>query len=159
YWKNVYIDYKEVAENVVKDCKERPIRATTYTARFCIYLNKHNPDESFFKENLLQNTMKLMQVGDPIRNPISENHVKWLGQCYNEGIIRRLNLGIISIIWMDNYDEACSLYKALCPYLKPPYITFYQRVVDIGCLNKWWILESKMKEYDVNETEFSNTIY
>ncbi|XP_031844902.1 mitochondrial import inner membrane translocase subunit Tim29 [Nomia melanderi] len=158
YWKNVYLDYKGVAEDIVKECKERPIKVSTYTAltAFCVYLNKYNPDECSFREYLLQNSMKLMQVAEPLRNPISENHVKWLEQCYNEGVIRRLNLGIISIIWIDNYDKVCSLYKAVCPYLRPRYITFHERIVDIGCLDKWWILENKMKNYDVNEAEFSN---
>ncbi|XP_076236028.1 mitochondrial import inner membrane translocase subunit Tim29 [Calliopsis andreniformis] len=158
YWNNVYIDYRDVAVDVVKDCKTRPILATTYTSilAFFIYLNKHNPDESSFREHLLQNTMKVMQVGEPTRNPISEHHVKWLEQCYNEGIVRRMNLGILSLIWLDNYDKACSLYKAVCPHLKPRYITFYERVVDVGFLDEWWLLKNKMKEYDVNEAEFAN---
>nr|XP_033341896.1 mitochondrial import inner membrane translocase subunit Tim29 [Megalopta genalis] len=161
YWKDVYIDYKDVAENVVKECKVKPIKATTYTTltALCVCLNKYNPDESSFQEQLLQNTMKLMQVGEPIRNPVSENHVKWLGQCYNEGIIRRLNLGIFSIMWVGNYDEACSLYKTVCSYLQPQYITFHQRIVDIGILGKWWILEDRMKDYDINELEFSDVKY
>ncbi|XP_078043630.1 mitochondrial import inner membrane translocase subunit Tim29 [Augochlora pura] len=161
YWRDVYIDYKDVAENLVKECKERPLKATTYTtlAALCIYLNKYNPDKSSFQEQLLQNTMKLIQVGEPIRNPVSENHVKWLEQCHNEGILRRLNLGILSIMWLDNYDEACSLYKSLCTYLQPQYITFHQRIVDIGILGKWWILEEKMKDYDINELEFNNVKY
>ncbi|XP_054012132.1 mitochondrial import inner membrane translocase subunit Tim29 [Hylaeus anthracinus] len=161
YWKNVYIDYKDVADSVVKDCRERPIRASVYASfiGLGVYMNKHNPDECIFREQLLQSTMKVMQVGQSIRNPISEHHVKWLGQCYNEGIIRQLNLGIVSLIWLDNYDEACSLYKASCSYLKPRYITFYHRVVDVGFLDTWWVLESRMKDYDVNEAEFSNVEY
>ena len=158
YWKNLFTDYKEVAVSVVNDCKERPIKASVYASvlAFCIYLNKHNPDESSFREQLLQNTIKIMQVGETVRNPVSEYHVKWLGQCYNEGIVRRMNLGIVSLIWLDDYDETCSLYKAACPYLDVQYATFYQRIVDFGILDKWWVLESKMKDYDVNETEFSD---
>ncbi|XP_006612790.1 mitochondrial import inner membrane translocase subunit Tim29 [Apis dorsata] len=158
YWKNLYIDYKESALGAAKDCKEHPIRTSIYFSLLasCVYLYRHNPDECTFKENLLQNTMKIMQVGEAIRNPISEHYVKWLGQCYNEGIIRRMNLGIISLIWLDDYDNMCSLYKTVCPYLKIQYLTFHKRVIDFGLLDKWWILENKMKDYDVNETEFSN---
>ena len=158
YWKNVYIDYKDVAVDVAKDCKVHPIRTSIYTSLLglSVYLNKHNPDECSFREHLLQNTIKVMQVGAPTRNPISVNHLKWIEQCYNEGIIRQMNLGIISLIWLDNYDKACSLYKAVCPHLKPRYITFYQRVVDIGFLDNWWLLERKMEDYDINETEFTN---
>lgn len=100
-----------------------------------------------------------MQVGEAIRNPMSVQYVQWLGQCYNEGIVRRMNLGIVSLIWLDDYDEMCSLYKAVCPYLKTRYLTFYQRVVDIGFLDKWWILDNKMEDYDVNEAQFSDIKY
>ncbi|XP_017753372.1 PREDICTED: uncharacterized protein C19orf52 homolog [Eufriesea mexicana] len=158
YWKTLYTDYKDAALGAYEHSKKHPIRTSIYFSLLAsyVYLNKHNPDECSFKEELLQNTMKIMQVGEAIRNPISENYVKWLGQCYNEGIIRRMNLGIISLIWLDDYDKMCSLYKSVCPYLKVRYLTFYQRVVDFGFLDKWWILESKMKDYDINEIEFSN---
>lgn len=188
YWKNLYIDYRDVAIDVVKDCKAHPILASTYGScryhlyfnmnnsyltvvrYFChfnyinillvvallVYLNKHNPDETSFREHLLQNSIRVMQVGEPLRNPISEQHIKWLQNCYDEGIIRRMDLGIISLIWLDNYDTACSLYKAVCPHLKPRYVTFYERIVDVGFIDKWWILENKMKDYDVNEAEFAN---
>jgi len=110
-----------------------------------------------FREQLLQSSAKLIQIGEAIRNPISTEHIKWLEQCYNEGILRRLNLGIMSLVWLDNYSEDCSSYKAVCPYLKPRYINFYERIVDIGFLDNWWFLESKMKDYDINEAEF-NTV-
>lgn len=161
YWKNLYIDYKESALGAAKDCKEHPIRTSIYFSLLgsCVYLHRHNPDECSFKEHLLQNTMKIMQVGEAIRNPISEQYVQWLGQCYNEGIVRRMNLGVVSLIWLDDYDKMCSSYKASCPYLKTRYLTFYQRVVDIGFLDKWWILENKMEDYDVNEAQFSDVKY
>ncbi|XP_012060021.1 PREDICTED: uncharacterized protein C19orf52 [Atta cephalotes] len=156
YWHGLYIDYKDVALDVVKDCTERPVHATIYITLLgsCFYSNRHNPDETIFREQLIQNNIKLIQVGEPIRNPVSVQHIKWLEQCYNEGLIRRLNLGILSLIWLDNYDKNCSSYKAVCPYLKPRYVTFYERIVDVGFLGKWWVLDRKMKNYDVNEAEF-----
>ncbi|XP_076756409.1 mitochondrial import inner membrane translocase subunit Tim29 [Xylocopa sonorina] len=158
YWKNLYADYKEVAVDTAKDCKEHPVRTSIYASLLasCVYLSRHNPSECTFKDHLMQNTMKIMQVGEPIRNPVSEQYVKWLAQCYNEGIVRHMNLGVISLIWLDDYDKMCTLYKAVCPYLQVRYVTFYQRVVDFGFLDKWWVLEKKMKDYDVNEAEFSN---
>lgn len=121
----------------------------------CFYSSRHNPDETMFREQLIQSSIKLIQVGEPIRNPVSVQHIKWLEQCYNEGLIRRINLGILSLIWLDNYDRDCFLYKAVCSYLKPRYITFHERIVDVGFLERWWLLERKMKDYDVNEAEFS----
>lgn len=157
YWHGLYTDYKDVAFDVAKDCRERPARAAMYIILLggCFYSNRHNPDETLFREQLIQSSIKLIQVGEPIRNPVSVQHIKWLEQCYNEGLIRRLNLGILSLIWLDNYDRDCSLYKAVCPYLKPRYLTFHDRIIDVGFLEKWWLLEKKMKDYDVNEAEFS----
>lgn len=98
-------------------------------------------------------------VGEPIRNPITTKHLKSIEQCYNEGIIRRLSLGIVSFIWLDNYEKECANYKATCSYLKPEYLGFHHRIVDVGFIDKWWILEDKMKEFDVNENEFVNSVH
>lgn len=42
YWHNLYVDYKDVAIDVVKDCRERPVRAAIYTTcmytSFCVFL-------------------------------------------------------------------------------------------------------------------------
>lgn len=42
YWHGLYIDYKDVAIDVVKDCRERPVRATIYTTcmyhSFCVFV-------------------------------------------------------------------------------------------------------------------------
>ncbi|XP_043685587.1 mitochondrial import inner membrane translocase subunit Tim29 [Vespula pensylvanica] len=156
YWKNLYIDYKEVTIETIKDCKSHPIRTSIYSTVLgsTYYLYKHNPDEDSFREHLLENAIKLMQVGETIRNEISVQHVEILEKYYNEGIIRRLSMGILSIIWLDNYDKECSLYKAVCPYLKPRYLNFYERIIDIGFLDRWWILDRKMIDYDINTKEF-----
>lgn len=124
----------------------------------CYYFNRHNPDETAFKHQLMKEAFKLMLLGELVRNPVSTQHVVSLEKCYNEGIIRRLNLGVLSLIWLDNYDRDCSLYKTTCSYLKPRYVTFYERIVDIGFLDKWWILEKKMENYDVNDAEFNAVV-
>ncbi|XP_011860964.1 PREDICTED: uncharacterized protein C19orf52 homolog [Vollenhovia emeryi] len=160
YWHSLLMDYKDAAFDTAKDCWQHPARTAMYITLLgsCVYSNRHNPDETVFREQLVQSSMKLIQVGEPIRNPVSVQHIKWLEQCYNEGLIRRLNLGVLSLIWLDNYDRDCSLYKAVCPYLKPRYATFHERIVDVGFLEKWWLLESKMKDYDVNEAEFNAAV-
>ena len=120
-----------------------------------VYLAKHNPDEACFRQDVLNSCSDIILTGEPIRNPKSTAHIQLLNDCYTEGIIRRLNLGVISFIWLDNYKEGLALYKAVCPYLKPRYLTFYERIIDVGFLDTWWILKDKMRDYDVNEEELN----
>ncbi|KAK0173920.1 hypothetical protein PV328_007056 [Microctonus aethiopoides] len=161
YWKNIYLDYKDVVVDTTKACKERPIRALTYFSILGIsyYIHQHNPDELSFREALLQYEMKLMFVGENVRNPVSTNHILFLDDCLNRNIIRRMNLGLLSLVWLDNYHEKCAHYKATCAYLKPRYMNFHKRIIDIGFLDKWWILESKMKDYDINDNEINVNNY
>ncbi|XP_063971972.1 mitochondrial import inner membrane translocase subunit Tim29 [Diachasmimorpha longicaudata] len=157
YWKNLYLDYKDVGVDVVKECRNRPVKAGAYFSVLagCYYLSKTNPDLCTFREELLKNSMRLMYVGESTRNPTSMSHVLHMKECLNNNIIRRLNLGVMSFIWLDNYSDRCALYKVQCNYLKPEYTSFHERIVDVGFLGKWWILEDKMKNYDINEIEFS----
>lgn len=34
------------------------------------------------------------------------------------------------------------------------YLDYYDRIVDVGWLGKWWILEKKMEDMDVNPEEW-----
>ena len=100
--------------------------------------------------------MRIVPVGESIRNPTAVEHIKYMDECYNMNTVRRMNLGIFSLIWIDNYDSTCAHYKATCKYLKPRYLTFHERIVDVGILDTWWNWESKMKDYDINEEEFKH---
>ncbi|XP_011307060.1 uncharacterized protein C19orf52 [Fopius arisanus] len=157
YWKNLYLDYKDVAVDIVKECRTRPLKAGVYFSGIasCYYLSRTNPDLLTFREELLRNSMRLMYIGESTRNQISMSHVLHMEECLNSNIVRRLNLGIVSFIWLDNYSDQCDLYKVQCNYLKPQYTKFNERIVDVGFLGKWWILDDKMRNYDINDSEFT----
>jgi hypothetical protein len=98
----------------------------------------------------------MVLVGDPIRNPQAVSHLKFLETCYNKDVIRTLNLGIINFMWISDYGKSSGLYQAQCEYLEPKILTFHERIVDIGFLGQWWILQRTMKDFDVNPSEFEN---
>ena len=58
------------------------------------------------------------------------------------------------MMWIDNYSKSCSLYKTQCSYLKPRYLTFYKRIVDVGFVGCWWNLYYLMEEFDINPKEW-----
>ncbi|KAI4492611.1 hypothetical protein M0804_002402 [Polistes exclamans] len=111
-------------------------------------------DEETYRNDLLMNAFILMQVSENIRNEESVKHIELVERFFNEGILRRMNFGIFSIIWLDNYDRDCFLYKAVCPYIRLHFLEFFERIIDIGVLDRWWIMEKKMMNYDINDKEF-----
>lgn len=152
YWKHLGIDYKDVFVNVAQQAKEKPILASIYLATggaFC-YCVKNNPSEEDFRTKLRDYNAEVVLVHDSCLNDTAANYIKFIEKCYNQGIVRHLSLGFISFLWLDNYDHNASLYKATCEYTDPQYLTFHERVIDVGFLNKWWNLDKKMIDYDVN---------
>lgn len=157
FWKDILIDYREVVTENYSSARKNPKRtlAIFTTLGFVTYCFKTNPDESSFREQLINYGNELGLVGEPTRNPITDKHFVFLESCYNAGLVRRLSFGAFSVMWIDNYNKACGLYKTNCSYLKPRYVTFYERIVDVGFLNKWWWLSNVMTDYDVNPNEWS----
>ncbi|PSN56227.1 hypothetical protein C0J52_00393 [Blattella germanica] len=158
YWKNVYIDYKEVAVEIAETSRERPIRTAFILTGlgFFGYCIRTNPDEKIFRDKLLLYMNELGTVGEIIRNPSAVQHLEFLERCYNHGVIRTLNLTVLSLVWLNDFDKASGLYPSQCDYLSPKYFTFHRRVVDIGFLGEWWLLNRFMKDYDINPSEFAH---
>lgn len=153
YWKSLMTDYRDVFLDVGKQMKAKPIRASIYGAfgGSVIYSYKHNPSNTEFIDQLRTNNNKMVLMDPVCHNPATSEHLVFLERCYNQGIVRRLSAGIFSVLWLDNYDQAVSLHKATCSYTKPDLLTWHNRIVDVGFLDKWWKLQDKMTEYDVNE--------
>lgn len=95
----------------------------------------------------------MILVNEGVSNSISLETIKKLEQLSNEGVLRRLNLGIFSILWINKYDERCSLYKTRCLYLEPQIYSLHRKIIDIGFLDNWWNLRNKMADYDVEFDE------
>ncbi|XP_063697284.1 mitochondrial import inner membrane translocase subunit Tim29 [Culicoides brevitarsis] len=152
YWKQLVIDYKEMVIDTCKHMFQHPLKTSIYTGvgATTYFLCKHNPDFADFEKSFQNSKNLLILVAEPCQNPVSADHIRSLERYINQNVVRRLSLGVISFIWIDNYDKDCSLYKATCEYLKPPYKTFKERVIDVGFLDKYWILDEQMKDYDVN---------
>lgn len=164
YWEGLIHDYSEVFRDAIKESREKPLRTTLYFTLACglTYAGKTNPSEMDHRDRVIDYQNEFGLVGKPIRNPNAEVYLKTLENSYNFGLIRRISLGFFSIIWLDNYDKGVALYQAQCEYLKPRYLTFYERIIDVGFLGRFWILERKMLDYDTNPNEwldFTKTEY
>lgn len=116
---------------------------------------KTNPDEFTYVDQLTRATTDLTLLSATIRNPESANLVRNIQRLKNEGLLRCFSFGIFSIIWLDNYHSDCSIYSSQCSFLKPKYLTFHERILDVGFFGDWYFLKKGMIDYDVNENELA----
>ncbi|XP_055326960.1 mitochondrial import inner membrane translocase subunit Tim29 [Sitodiplosis mosellana] len=153
YWKGLVTDYRDVFLGVIQQLKEKPIRAAIYggLGGAAVYTFKHNPNEVDFIQQLREYNVRMVMIDPVCQNPISSQYLIFVERCYNEGIVRKLNLGIFSLLWLDNYNRALGLYKTTCSFTQPELLTWHQRIIDVGFLDKWWIIEKKMIDFDINE--------
>lgn len=152
YWKLLGGDYKEVAKDTWQWMKDHKIKTTIYgsLAAFMCYSYKNNPDENMFFDQLRKFDNEIGLVMEDQHNPVSANYLKYIETLNNQGILRRLTIGVVSFMWVHDYSKSLGQYPAVCKYLKPEFATFHERIIDVGFLNKWWILEKKMQDFDIN---------
>ncbi|XP_062264959.1 mitochondrial import inner membrane translocase subunit Tim29 [Platichthys flesus] len=151
-------DYKEACKEIVVGAWGRPAKASVYLtlmggAGACFYTN---PDQSSFEAALVEHSNQLGLLSPWIRNAKSDGHIQSLVKFHNEGRLRHASLGVLSLVYWANYDNDSTLYEAQCSNLSMPWLEFHQRVLDVGFGSRWWILDSKMQDYDMNEGEFKH---
>ncbi|XP_055717005.1 mitochondrial import inner membrane translocase subunit Tim29 [Phlebotomus papatasi] len=152
YWKQLLLDYQEVIVGVGKDAREKPLKATII-ASLCgglYYCSQNNPDEENFLEKLRQYQNAMSLVHESLHNPASKEHLLMVERSHNSGQLRRLSLGVISFMWLDDFSKETATYRATCSYLKPEWSTFHRRIIDTGFLGQWWNFRRKMTDYDIN---------
>ena len=159
YWKGVMMDYREAGHDVVKGCREKPVKAMVYgfLGLSAFYANKTKMSLREFVNSYTEVNHDLTLVSDNLRNPASQEHQLAVNRAMNEGQLRSWNLGVATLIWCDRYDESYGHVKARCKYLQPSYLEVLQeRVVDVGFLGRWWITDKMMAEFDVNPDEWDD---
>ncbi|GAB1603131.1 mitochondrial import inner membrane translocase subunit Tim29-like [Argonauta hians] len=158
YFHNIYSDYKLVAVETVQSMRERPVKASAYVSLISAVglLIKSNPNENSFLMEIMENANKLALVGQPIRSPRTEKHINFLTENMRDRKLVHINLGVLSLIYEDNYSQGLGLYAAQCGKLKTPWLEIYKNIVDVGISGYWVYLDSAMKDYDINEDEWDN---
>lgn len=152
YWKNLVIDYRQMFQDLRTDMQEDPRKALKWTMGIVTVftLAQNNPNELDFKDHMKRITNEVILVSEECRNPVSLQHLQYLQQCYNEGVVHYRSLGIVSFMYTSSMNDTCDLYKAHCSYLKPSYLSIFSRIVDVGFLGRWWNIYIKTTNYDVN---------
>ncbi|XP_076122914.1 mitochondrial import inner membrane translocase subunit Tim29 [Alosa pseudoharengus] len=153
---SLFGDYKEAIRESVVGAWERPIKSGVYLSLLggawaCFYTN---PEEGSFETSLKEMTNQLGLLSPWIRNGVSDGHMQKLVKLQNQGCLRHVSLGVASLTYRADYDPDSSLYEARCSALSVPWRELPDRMLDVGFAGRWWVLDNKMKDYDVNDEEF-----
>lgn len=149
-------DYAEACRDGLTAARARPGRAAVYVgmlggAAACCALA---PIEAAFEEALLDASGSLLLLAPATRNRHSEVFLQRLLWLRGRGRLRHLNLGFFSLVYEAPFDAQASLYQARCRYLQPRWVDFPRRILDVGFIGRWWILETRMHDCDINDDEF-----
>lgn len=149
-------DYAEACGDAAAAARARPGRAALYVgllggAAACCALA---PSEAAFEEALLDASSSLLLLAPATRNRHSEEFLQRLLWLRGRGRLRHVNLGFCSLVYEAPFDAQASLYQARCRYLQPRWVDFPGRVLDVGFVGRWWILENRMHDCDINDDEF-----
>ncbi|MEE6513396.1 hypothetical protein FKM82_020988 [Ascaphus truei] len=107
--------------------------------------------------SLLDAAGTLLLLSPWTRNGKSDRHTQRLIDLDNQGRLHHANLVFLSVVYESPHDPACDVYHARCPHLEPRWVDFLPgRVLDVGFLGRWWVLRSRMKDFDVNDEEFAH---
>lgn len=154
---NLYFDYKTVFKDSITYAKEKPLRTVLSLAGVgaACFIYQNNPDEQSFADALMESSNELLQLANLIRNPSSDHCVQQLWKLHCEGRLKRQSLGLFSVVFEQNLSSDCDLYEKHCSYVQPRWKHLWSRVVDIGFMGHWFLLEKAMVNYDVNEAELA----
>lgn len=158
WFRSLLTDYKEACREAVVGARDRPLKASVYLGVLggmyaCCYTN---PDDSSFETSLLETSNRLALLSPWIRSGTSDGHIQTLVKLRNEGRLRYASLGIASLTYYADYDAESSLYEAQCSAISVPWSELHKRVLDVGFVGRWWVLDHKMKDFDINEEEFKH---
>lgn len=157
YWQDLTKDYLDVFKDTYEHGRDYPKKTAVICSLlgFSWFCFQTNPDENNYRENVINYSNDVLLVAKPVRNPKTDQFLTSIETCHNLGLLHRLNFGLFSVLWVANYSRDLGLYQTSCSYLKPRYVTFSSRIVDIGFLGKWWRLNTIMQDYDINPDEWN----
>ncbi|GAU99465.1 hypothetical protein RvY_10465 [Ramazzottius varieornatus] len=148
---NVAEDYVAVTKDALLDAKSRPVRTIILLSGLAVaaVAFKTTPSEIDYFDGMRNFNNDLIQVPPSSRRPESEKYLINVQRLLNSNRLRYENWGLCSLIVHKEFNESCDTYEARCKYLKPSWFSLPERVVDVGCFNRWLNIDSAMKDFDV----------
>eukprot|EP00112_Aurelia_sp_Birch-Aquarium-sp1_P011994 Seg2517.5 transcript_id=Seg2517.5/GoldUCD/mRNA.D3Y31 product="Mitochondrial import inner membrane translocase subunit Tim29" protein_id=Seg2517.5/GoldUCD/D3Y31 len=152
-------DYKAVGASAIEYARKRPIKVILQLSTLGLgsYSYTKNPNLQSYEDNLKASAHQLLQVSSLIRNKNSESYVNELMESLDQNRLTWRSFGIFSVLLKNEFSQEYDSVNKNCYYVQPRWLNIYDRIVDIGFLDRWFLLEKAMEDYDINDEEFANT--
>lgn len=157
--KNIYLDYYEVFREIGRSAQKRPLKATFYGSAtlFTLNLFRTNEDIRSYNSEIISACNRIGAVSENSRNPRSYSFVQQIGELNGHRQLRQIDLGFSTLIYKAETNTETASYKYNCSYLRPRIQEFIcNRLVDLGFLGHWLLLETNMRDYDINESQYED---
>ncbi len=150
-------DYVEVFKDLGKAAWKRPFKATVYISvgSLITAVVKMRPDYSLYLNDVLNYANELSMCSEEVRNPRAKEYIDDIIVCHNDRRLTYVNLGVTALIIRKPHSDHCCNFQETCTSLQPRMWTIGQRVVDVGVAGHWLLLDTELKDYDVNDTQLS----
>ncbi len=152
-FKNIIMDYMEVSKDIQKDSRNSPVKYIMFLAMtgFGSFLYTKCPSMSDYQSEIIEYSNEIGLCAESTRNMKCKRHVDTMSTMLVDGYLDCVNFGLFSVVVQRPSSSRCHNYHQVCPHLQPRLWMLPSRVLDVGVMGQWIVLEKIMKDFDVNE--------
>ncbi|ETN75244.1 hypothetical protein NECAME_00655 [Necator americanus] len=158
YWCRIGNDYRIVAKETLEGCKEKPFKAGIYFTGLgvLVYAYRTNPTEASMLNDLRERRQTMTLLPISIHNKLSDDELAERSILLCQNRLHYYNLWFFSLLVRSTHDSSICTYESQDPNLKDwIWNEFFYNIHDVGFFGKWYKLEQKFKDYDINVDELA----
>lgn len=149
------MDYLDVSKDLLKDSRSSPVKYIMLLtlAGFGTVCYYKCPILTDYHSEIIEYANEIGLCAESTRNKKCKMHVDEMSTLLIDGYLEYVSFGVFSVILRRPSSSKCFNYHQVCPHLQPRLWTLPDRVVDVGVLGQWLMLNKTMKDFDVNQDD------
>ena len=153
--KNIVSDYTETFKNFGSYYRKKPVKCSIFSSVLLLisFFTHYCPDADSYSDLITCNTNVICLISPKLRNRAAQREIFYLKQLQDEGRISTFPVGPCRIAYIRRTPLSNRLYSLNCKFLIPSNLKFYNRILDVGFMHKWWYIDRAMIDFDVTNEE------
>ncbi len=156
--KAILTDYAQVFKDLFISARKHPFKTTVYISlgSLLVAAVKKRPDYTLYLNDVLVYGNELSMCSEAVRNPSAVNYIDDIITHHYDRGLTYINLGVVALIMRKSRSAHCSNFHETCSSLQPRLWTCGERVMDVGVWGHWLLLDTNLKDFDVNTEQLSH---